>query len=269
MRKKFSRREAIKTLGAGMATLGMSRFNPAISATDPEKKHFITLSFDDGFKKSSIRTAEIFEKHHLKACINVIATAHLQDYKVQDDYQHQTVGDFGLWNELAGRGHEIMMHGYRHDHLDQMSAYEAKDLILKCIDYFAGHLNGFDAGKSIFNFPYNASTPELESWLPGQVMAFRTGGPAINSLPHQGQTRLTCVSFGPGNIDTDLENQVNKLLSLPSGWMIYNTHGLDDEGWGPVSSLYLDHLLGRLEEIKTVEVVPAGMALRKYDVKKP
>ena len=42
-----------------------------------KKTHLVTLSFDDGFKKSSIRTAEIFEKYELSACINVIATAHL------------------------------------------------------------------------------------------------------------------------------------------------------------------------------------------------
>ena len=47
----------------------------ASEVSEDEKKHFIMLSFDDGFKKSSIRTAEIYGKYHLSACINVIATA--------------------------------------------------------------------------------------------------------------------------------------------------------------------------------------------------
>ena len=61
-------------------------------------------------------------------------------------------------------------------------------------------------------------------------MAFRTGGPAINALPHRGQSKLTCTSFGPENIDAHLIGEIDKLLAQPSGWFIYNTHGLDDEG---------------------------------------
>ena len=49
----------------------------------------------------------------------------------------------------------------------------------------------------MFNFPFNASTPDVEQWLTHAVIAFRTGGPAINPLPHRGQQRLTCTSYGP------------------------------------------------------------------------
>ncbi|HXL57176.1 MAG TPA: hypothetical protein VN958_13010, partial [Chitinophagaceae bacterium] len=94
-----------------------------------------------------------------------------------------------------------------------------------------------------------------------QVKAFRTGGAAVNPLPHKGQSKLTCGSHGPDNIDADLNAEIDKLLALPSGWFIYNTHGLDDEGWGPLSSDFLDKLLERLAAIKTVEIIPAGKAL--------
>ncbi len=36
---------------------------------------------------------------------------------------------------------------------------------------------------------------------------------------------------------------------------------LDDEGWGPVSSGFLDELLDRLTRMKNVEVLPAGATL--------
>ncbi|MCI0363213.1 MAG: hypothetical protein L0219_04980, partial [Phycisphaerales bacterium] len=52
----------------------------AEDANTKGKTHVFTLSFDDGFKKSSLRTAEIYEKYKLPACINVIATAHLPDF---------------------------------------------------------------------------------------------------------------------------------------------------------------------------------------------
>jgi hypothetical protein len=39
--------------------------------------HVVTLSFDDGFERSSRRTAELFESHGLVAELNVVAAAHL------------------------------------------------------------------------------------------------------------------------------------------------------------------------------------------------
>lgn len=257
----YSRREVLKIIGGGTAA---ALTMPSRLFAKEGKKHYITLSFDDGFKKSSLRTAEIFEKYKLSACINVIATAHLPEFVLPNEYHRWPVGDFGLWNELKARGHEIMMHGYKHAHKNEIPFEEAKDLIMKCIDYFSKNLKGFEAKESIFNFPFNASTPPLEEWLPTQVKAFRTGGPAINELPHKGQVKLTCTAYGPDNCEKHLDGEINELLERPSGWLIYNVHGLDDEGWGPIGSDYLDKMLKRLTAIATVKIIPAGKALAKF-----
>ena len=119
-----------KLAGASAATLRllrrMSRWPPKRAPT--KKTHFVTLSFDDGFKKSSIRTAEIYEKYKLSACINVIATAHLPDFVLPNEYHRWPVGDFGLWNELQSRGHEIMPHGYKHANKRELPLAESQDL---------------------------------------------------------------------------------------------------------------------------------------------
>jgi peptidoglycan/xylan/chitin deacetylase (PgdA/CDA1 family) len=256
-----TRREILNLAGASVATWVFSRRLAAAETSTTKKTHFVTLSFDDGFKKSSIRTAEIFEKFKLPACINVIATAHLPGFQLPNEYHRWPVGDFGLWNELQARGHEIMPHGYKHANKAQLPLEESVDLIRRCLEFFSKELKGFEAKKCVFNFPFNASTPAVERWLAGQVMAFRTGGPAINELPRQGQSKLTCTSFGPENIDAHLTGEIDKLLAQPLGWLIYNTHGLDDEGWGPLSSNVLERLLARLVEMPHVSVVPAGMAL--------
>ena len=258
----YSRREVLKI---GMGAMAAVAIPGTLFEKDEEKKHYITLSFDDGFKKSSILTAEIYDRYNLSACINVIATAHLPDFVLPNEYHSWPVGDFDLWNDLKARGHEIMMHGYKHAHKNEIPFSEGKELILKCIDYFTSKLKGFEPKKSVFNFPFNASTPELEAWLPTQVMAFRTGGPPINPLPHKGQFKLTCSAFGPDNCEKHLDSEIEKLLQQPSGWLVYNTHGLDDEGWGPIRSKYLDDLLKRLTAIKTVEIIPAGKALSKFN----
>jgi peptidoglycan/xylan/chitin deacetylase (PgdA/CDA1 family) len=155
-----------------------------------------------------------------------------------------------------------MPHSYDHQNLTEMPLEEAKVSILKCLDVFKEELDGFDEKESVYNFAYNASSPEIEEWLGTQVKAFRTGGPALNPPPYPGQKKLTCISHGPENIDQHLGETIDQFLEGPEGWFIYNTHGLDDEGWGPVSSVFLDELLDRLLKIKTMEILPAGRALR-------
>lgn len=261
-----TRREFIQAAGAmATAALAMPQSPAAAEPQQRKKTRLVTLSFDDGFKKSFLRTAEIYEKHGLAACLNVIATGHLKTYDAPGKYiAGSPRGDFGLWNELKQRGHEVMPHGYRHASLRQLPPEEAKDLVRRCLDVFSEELEGFDPKESIFNFPYNSSTPQLEKWLPTRVRAFRTGGGAINPLPHRGQVRLVCTSFGPGNCEKAIDGQIEELLADTSGWLIFNTHGLDDEGWGPIRAAYLERLLERLAAIESVDVLPAGRALEKY-----
>lgn len=258
-----TRRDVLRLTGAG-ALAGVVRALradvPAATAPANQKRHIVTLSFDDGFRKSSIKTAEIYRKRGLAACINVVATAGRKDFR-PPDYPGVVRGDFALWNELRAAGHEIMPHGYRHANKRSLPPAEAKDLIQRCLDIFAAELKGFRAKEAVFNFPYNASTPELEKWLGERVRAFRTGGGGINPLPHKAQVKLTCTSFGPGNCEAAIDREVTKLLARESGWLIFNTHGLDDEGWGPVRAVYLEKLLDRLGGVESVAVLPAGRAL--------
>jgi len=54
----ISRRDTLKILGTGSLGVLAGR-----AFSIPRKqKYLITLSFDDGFEKSSIKTAEIYEK---------------------------------------------------------------------------------------------------------------------------------------------------------------------------------------------------------------
>lgn len=233
---------------------------PALRAS-AGSSHLITLSFDDGFEKSTIKTAEIFEKYGLSACINIIASAHLVELGSTDAYHNWPVGDFTLWNALKKRGHEVMPHSYRHANLTRMPLEEARVLVNRCIAVFEEEMEGFREEESVFNLPYNASTPELEAWLKTKFRAIRTGGDPVNPLPYPGQFRLGCTSFGPGNIDEHLDRTIGAFLQGPPGWLIYNTHGIDDEGWGPVSAVYLDEMLDRLTSMPGVSVLPVIPAL--------
>jgi peptidoglycan/xylan/chitin deacetylase (PgdA/CDA1 family) len=254
---EIKRREALKMMGAG--TLGI--LSQGFSLPGEDKRHIITLSFDDGFEKSSIKTAEIYEKHGLSSCLNIIASAHLDQFQLPNEYHAWPAGDFTLWNDLKKRGHEIMPHSYKHTNLAEVPLEEAQAWTRKCIDVFNEELEGFVARESVFNLPHNASTPELEEWLVTEFRAIRTHGGLYNPLPHKGMVRLGCGGFGPGNIDEHLVESVEVFLNGPPGWFIYNTHGLDDEGWGPLSSSLLDELLDQWKAKEGVEVLPVIPAL--------
>jgi len=258
-----SRRNFIQKVSLGIAAAALPLSLTSCIKKSRKITHIVSLSFDDGFEKSSIKTAEIFERYNLSACLNVIASAHEKQFELPNEYHGWPVGDFDLWNELQSRGHEIMPHSLKHSNLKELPFNEAKELVLRCLDVFEKKLDSFNPSKAIFNFPYNQSSPEIEEWILNEVMAFRTGGSEVNELPYKGMSRLTCTSFGPENIDKHLESRIQNLLSLPEGWLIYNTHGLDDEGWGPVSSAYLDDLLSRMSYLDHVAVLPVGQALRQ------
>jgi len=259
MNTPVTRRQAVKSLCIGaFGLIGSTAFKYL-----PVQRHIITLSFDDGFEKSSIKTAELYEKYGLSACINVVATGHTNNPKLPNEFRQWKAGDFSLWNDLKRRGHEIMPHSYQHTGLDTVSFDEGKTLILKCLEVFAKELDGFDAKKAVYNFAYNAFTPEIEEWIKTQVRAIRDdcGGSGYNPFPYKGMFKLKGTTYGGDNIDKALEEKINRFLEGPPGWFVFNSHGVDEEGWGPISSGYLDELLCRLSAMENVLVMPSGLAL--------
>ncbi|MBT1704102.1 polysaccharide deacetylase family protein [Chryseosolibacter indicus] len=253
------RRSFIKTASVGALTLCGVPY-----AFPKGKTHLVTLSFDDGFKRSFYKTADIFEEFGLKACLNVIASGHLSSFKAPDQWiRPELLGNFDDWNRLQERGHEIMPHSWDHVNLAKIPYTEATLLIDKCLDYFEQHLEGFKSTESVYNFAFNASTPELDAYALSKVKAVRTNGErAVNPIPKKGGgMRIGCKSKGPENIDHWVEEQVNNFLKTEGGWLVLNTHGLDKEGWGPMSSAYLRKLLKRLVQVDSLSIIAAGAVL--------
>lgn len=226
------------------------------SATDHPTR-LLTFSFDDGFRASTLKTAELFERFGLHVEFNVVATFH--------DQSPTVFGDWALWNDLVARGHSVQPHGYNHTDKSQVGFGEARDLILRCLDSFATNLDGFSPSRSIFSFPYNASTPELERWLPTTVRAFRTSGEPINPLPNVDTAKLT--TGGWQDAEEWLDRYVDDLLARDHGWLIYCAHGLDGEGWGPLRSEYLERLLERLVQTENLGVLPARDVLDRFSAR--
>ena len=124
----------------------------------------------------------------------------------------------------------------------------------------------FKPKKAVFNYPFNASTDETNKHALTLVRAVRTWGDgAVNPFPSKSTSKIIgCSSNGPNNIDEWVDRQVSDFLKLDGGWLVLNLHGLDNEGWGPISTSYFIKLLEKLVTIKNLEIIPTGMALEKY-----
>jgi len=257
----MNRRVFIKTTAFTGIALGLG------SCGTREKSHILTLSFDDGFKESFYRIADIFETHGLSACLNVIASGHLPEFQKVDQWiLPELLGDFDDWNTLKKRGHELMPHSWKHLNLAKQPLDEAKELIVKCLGYFEENLEGYKNSEAVFNFPFNASTPELEQFTLTKVLGIRTGEVAESNPVSRNILRQGCRSNGPDNVDLWVEEEINSFLASQGGWLILNLHGLDNEGWGPISTSYLDTLLKRLGRISKLEIAPTGEVMKRRRV---
>ena len=158
-----------------------------------------------------------------------------------------------------------MPHSWKHLNLTKISFENAKENIEKCISYFKENLSGYSSNGAVYNFAYNASSPELEDYVLSKFTAIRTwaglvlNNTTINKFPmNELPLRLGCWTYGPDLSDYYVEQEVNKFLSTEGGWLILNLHGLDNEGRGPISSKYLDSLLRRLIKIDILKISPTG-----------
>ena len=75
--------------------------------------------------------------------------------------------------------------------------------------------------------------------------------------------RLGCWSHGPDFCDHYVETEINKFLESDGGWLILNLHGLDKEGWGPISTQCLDKLLKRLSTLDHLALLPTAQVLKE------
>ncbi len=62
-----------------MAALGALAPSLSFHPSHSQKIHLLTLNFDDGFKKSFLKLAEIHEGYGLKACLNMIASGNFPE----------------------------------------------------------------------------------------------------------------------------------------------------------------------------------------------
>ena len=196
----------------------------------------IGLVFDDGFRRSTLATAALFEEFQLPAVFAVIANP-------GDWASHIPKGDFAMWNELQQRGHIIQPHGFTHAKLDELPHEEAVDQLTRCLAMFEEKLDGFTAHRAIHMYAYNSSTPRLNEWLLPRAHAVRQGGGGMMSQRQFDSRLWHSDAFGPDDPGAKLLHLLDRVRRKRPPVFLHTLHGLDGEGWGAISVQSLRRVL--------------------------
>lgn len=225
-------------------------FLKLLERAEPSDRIKVILCFDDGFAASSESTAVLFEKHDLSAVFAVLT----------EEWRLQGLGNWDLWNRLQDRGHFIHPHGPFHKPrsgedrkkaLGEMPFANSTAAIERCLSDFTANLKGFAAERACFHYPHNKGNPQLNEWLLKTVAAVRLApdkefrGKEFHgyNAPEQIENRvLYCTTYGH---KSPLELVEKAIAAKPYAWIVA-LHGVDGEGWGPVTQGVLDTLLTRI-----------------------
>jgi peptidoglycan/xylan/chitin deacetylase (PgdA/CDA1 family) len=200
----------------------------------------IGIVFDDGFVKSTLATAALFEEFGWRAAFAVLA--HPEGFA-----PGLRVGDFSLWNELHSRGHLIHPHGYTHANLQSMDYPDAVNDLERCLGRFSEKLPGFNPQRAVYCFAYNSGTPALCQWLLAHAGAARVGGTGLLQK-HDLHARIWhSHTFGPEDPGADLMDHIALAEQQRPAALFYVLHGVDGEAWGAIG---LGHLRRALEAIR-------------------
>ena len=207
----------------------------------------VGIIFDDGFEKSSPKTAEMFEQYGLGAVFAVIA-----------DITHFTkgAGDWTLWNELQRRGHIVHPHGQTHVKLSDIPPAQAIDSVRQCLQSFEANLEAFDPRQAVYACTYNIGTPEVIEWLLPRVRAVRIGGNPLLSDSDLASRVWRSAAFGPGDPYEDFLHHIELARKHEPAALLYCLHGLDGEYWGAIPSDHLRRILDTIRDDPQLEYWP-------------
>lgn len=181
------------------------------------KQGAASYTFDDGLESVST-IASIFESFGLRASFYINANL---------------VWDWPMWQRLAGNGHEIGNHSMTHRSLagtisDADLDYEINQAQQRIQDKVG-------IRPLVFVFPYTEYSDRSLSMVYQGHVATRV--PGFSSDPtYRG------IDIESGTSMDEINGKLNETLSM-EGWFYVAGHGVDGNGWEPVTSQFLrNHL---------------------------
>lgn len=199
---------------------------PKIARYKNNKLAAASYTFDDGYP-SSATIAKIFEAHGVRATFYIVV-------KTAD------VAGWQLWKDLAAKGHEIGNHSMTHTVDMSDPTVSDQTLYTEIKDSRSAIAQNMGVFPRTFAFPWHAYTPHAMSIAEQNhyfVRKVAMDDPTYRWVfLDQDHTPTLADALKNAN-DT-----LNEVVSI-GGWMVAGGHGVDGDGWSPVTSQFLiDHL---------------------------
>jgi peptidoglycan/xylan/chitin deacetylase (PgdA/CDA1 family) len=227
-----------RCLDAGAASVAKYRDNKQAAAS---------YTFDDGYD-SSTRIAAIFESHGARASFyinpgNVAASA------------------WDTWRQLQAAGHEIGNHSMTHQIDLGTATVTDQQLETEINDARRMLEQKLGARPMVFAFPWHSYSARSLKVASQNHLAVRN--------PNIGDDSYHFVFFDQEHGTTPAQDPLdaNKELSdtvAAGGWFVAAGHGVDGDGWSPVTSRFLDDHLKFAEQYTNKLWIDTYISVARY-----
>lgn len=228
---------------------------------------WLSITFDDGFRKGSETAAAILSEYGLAATFYIVtgwvapARAAVRE-KFNRGRDH---GDWAHWRSIRDAGHEIGSHTFSHFNVTGKRARLFPWLVSAELRKSRDDLVR-ETPQPLYtiSMTWNATSHRSDSLVSALYDACRLGSAALayNDLDKLDPHRLT--SWAPAaSVPTQAYDEA--IAAIPEGgWLILQFHSFDDEGWEPLSSDAFRALCETARRYNDVKVAPVAQVIAQW-----
>lgn len=192
----------------------------AVAKYKGDKQAAASYTFDDGLA-SSFMIADIFESYGIRSSFYIIPG------------RISTPEDWAQWRNLASKGHEIGNHSLNHINLED-PALPDETLDREINEAQRVIEANIGIRPLVFAFPQNSYNDRSEMYAYQNHVATR--------LPGFNDPAYRRMAFLSGTTVEEANAALSDAVDI-GGWFVPNAHGVNGDGWEPITSAFLrDHL---------------------------
>lgn len=219
-------------------------------------RRLLSITFDDGLRHAAEVACELLEPHRMPATFYVV-TGWVEPMRAavrEPCNVGRSHGDWRLWRQVHGSGHEVGSHTFSHVNAGGKKAMLMPWSIGSEIEQsFADLQREVPQSSYTISMPWNAATARSERHVRRRFSGCRLGARlAYNDLDNMNRFRLESWAPSPTTSDADLERAVTAIPE--NGWLILQFHSFDDEGWEPVTRARFSRLCEIATQIEGLAV---------------
>ena len=235
--------------------------------TSSPPSRWVSLTFDDGFRRASEVAAEILGERGLGATFYIV-TGWVSPVRaaVRDPLNRGCDhGDWAHWRSVRDAGHEVGSHTFSHFNVTGKMArlfpWLVGDELRKARDDLAREV---PQPLRTISMTWNQSSRRSDRIVRTLYDGCRLGDTSIQYNDLRALDPYRLASWAP-RASVTLEAYEKAVADLPDGgWLIFQFHSFDGEGWEPLSRDTFRALCEIVEQHRDVKVAPVAQVLAHW-----